>query len=1106
MAAKQTPAFRANQLAKDLRTKTKDLLTTMEEAGIPGKNNSAALDADEANLLFEYMTRQNQIKDMEGYLSGRTEIDLPDSAAKKAKAAKAEADAKAEAEARAKAEAEARAKAEAEAKAKAEAEAKAKAEAEAKAKAEAEARAKAEAEARAKAEAEARAKAEAEAKAKAEAEAKAKAEAEARAKAEAEAKAKAEAEEKARAEEAARAAEEARTNSQTEKTPDTAGQRMANMNNNGQNNRRPGGDNTAPREGRPQNRDGAPRGDRPQGQGSFNRDGAPRGDRPQGQGSFNRDGAPRGDRPQGQGSFNRDGASRDGAARSDRPQGQGSFNRDGAPRDGAARSDRPQGQGSFNRDGASRDGAARGDRPQGSFNRDGASRDGAPRSDRPQGQGSFNRDGGAPRGDRPQGGFGGNRDNNRGGGFRDKDSGGLDRMPIPPQPKPKVETGVEKKRTGTTRVVDTRTSNVDLSKYDERLETFGSSAGVDENQSNKQKLKKQNQRGDNRGTGRKSDKERSAMDRKQRAALEKAKKQPLKVTIPDEITVSELASRLKVTAAEVVKRLMMMGMMVTVNQVIDFDTAYLVADEMGAVVTREVHVTIEEKLFGEEETAEEQLEGRAPVVCVMGHVDHGKTSILDAIRHANVTAGEAGGITQHIGAYRVTLNGQDITFLDTPGHEAFTAMRARGAQATDIAILVVAADDGIMPQTIEAINHAKAAGVDIIVAINKMDKPTANPDQIKNELTKYDLVPEEWGGDVMCVPVSALTGMGIDDLLESVLLVAEMKELKADPHKRAKGIVIEAKLDKGRGPVATILVQNGTLHAGDIVIAGTSVGRVRAMTNDKGLTLEEAGPSVPVEIIGLDEVPQAGDEFNAVEDERMARELAEQRKDKAKDEIFKANAKVSLDDLFAQIAEGVKELNIIVKADVGGSAEAVKASLEKISNEEVRVKVIHSAVGGITESDVQFAAASNAIIVGFNVRPDKSAIDSGERMNVDIRTYRIIYECIEEIQAAMKGMLAPTFKEVLQGHIEVRQTIKVPGVGIIAGSYVQDGKVTRNSQIRVVRDGIVVMEDHITSLRRFKDDVKEVAAGYECGIGLEKSTDIQIGDILEAFVMEEVAR
>jgi len=1115
LAAKQTPAFRVNQLAKDLRTKTKDLLTTMDEAGIPGKNNSAALDADEVNLLFEYMTRQNQIKDMDGYLNGKTEIDLPDSAAKKAKAAEAEAKAKAdaeakakaeaeakakaEAEARAKAEAEARAKAEAEARAKAEAEARAKAEAEARAKAEAEAKAKAEAEARAKAEAEAKAKAEAEAKAKAEAEARAKAEAEARAKAEAEAKAKAEAEAKARAEAEAKAkaeaekakAEEEKLNLQAEKAPIGAGQqRMGNNNNqNGQNNnqRRPAGD-------RPAQTGTAPRdGQRPQG--SFNRDssgtrdgGAPR-DGQRSQGSFNRDssgtrdgGAPRdGQRPQG--SFNRDSSgTRDGGAPRDGQRPQGSFNRDGAPRDGQ----RPQG--SFNRDGAPRDGQ----RPQGSFNRDGAPRDGQ----RPQG--SFNRD------------SSGNRDNNRdsfgsrGGGFKDKDSGGLDRMPIPPQPKPKVETGVEKKRTGNTRVVDTRTTNVDLSKYDERLENFGS--GVDESQSNKQKLKKQNQRGDVKGTGRKSDKERAAMDKKQRAALEKAKKQPLKVTIPDEITVSELASRLKVTAAEVVKRLMMMGMMVTVNQVIDYDTAYLVADELGAVVTKEVHVTIEERLFSEEETAEEALEGRAPVVCVMGHVDHGKTSILDAIRHANVTAGEAGGITQHIGAYRVTLNGQDITFLDTPGHEAFTAMRARGAQATDIAILVVAADDGIMPQTIEAINHAKAAGVDIIVAINKMDKPTANPDQIKNELTKYDLVPEEWGGDVMCVPVSALTGMGIDDLLESVLLVAEMKELKADPSKRAKGIVIEAKLDKGRGPVATVLVQNGTLHAGDIVIAGTAVGRVRAMTNDKGKQLDAAGPSVPVEIIGLAEVPQAGDEFNAVEDERMARELAEQRKDKAKDEIFKANAKVSLDDLFAQIAEGAKELNIIVKADVGGSAEAVKASLEKLSNEEVKVRVIHSAVGGITESDVQFATASNAIIVGFNVRPDKSAIDSAERMDVDIRTYRIIYECIEEIQAAMKGMLAPTFKEVLQGHIEVRQTIKVPGVGIIAGSYVQDGKVTRSSQIRVVRDGIVVMEDHITSLRRFKDDVREVAAGYECGIGLEKSTDIQIGDILEAYIMEEVAR
>ncbi len=686
---------------------------------------------------------------------------------------------------------------------------------------------------------------------------------------------------------------------------------------------------------------------------------------------------------------------------------------------------------------------------------------------------------------------------------RDKDSGN-DRAPIAPQPKPKIEQGVERKRTGQTRVVDTRTTSVDLSKYDERLDNF--SPEIDDKQSNKQKLKKQNQRGDNRGTGRKSDKERFAMDKMQKANLEKAKKQPLKVTIPDEISVGELAQRLKITAAECVKKLMLMGMMATVNQIIDFDTAYLIADELGAEVTREVTVTIEDKLFNEEPDTEENLEIRAPIVCVMGHVDHGKTSILDAIRHTNVTSGEAGGITQHIGAYRVQIDGRDITFLDTPGHEAFTAMRARGAQCTDIAILVVAGDDGIMPQTVEAINHAKAAGVDIIVAINKMDKPTANADAVMTELTKYELVPEEWGGDVMCVPVSAHTKMGITDLLEDILLIADVKEYKANPHKRAKGVIIEAKLDKGRGPVATVLVQDGTLKAGDIVIAGTSVGRVRAMTNDRGQQLEVAGPSVPVEIIGLSEVPLAGDEFNAVEDERMARELADQRKEKAKEEQFKLSAKVSLDDLFSQIAAGVKELNVIVKADVGGSAEAVKASLEKISTEEVRVRVIHSAVGGITESDVMFAAASNAIIVGFNVRPDKGAIDSAERQNVDIRTYRIIYECIEEITAAMKGMLAPTFKQTLLGHIEVRQTIKVPGVGIIAGSYVQDGKVTRQSQIRIVRDGIVIMEDKISSLRRFKDDVREVATGYECGIGLEKCMDIQIGDILEAYIMEEVAR
>ncbi len=658
-----------------------------------------------------------------------------------------------------------------------------------------------------------------------------------------------------------------------------------------------------------------------------------------------------------------------------------------------------------------------------------------------------------------------------------------------------------------TRLVDTRSAgnNVDLSRYDERLETFVDTdrktfQGGD---NNKQKLKKQNNgKGGKSGA---SEKERQAMERLRKQEMEK-KKKPLEITVPEEISVGELASRLKVTAAEVIKRLMMMGVMATVNQTVDYDTAYLVADELGAKVTKEVVVTIEDKLFDATEDSEDKLIPRAPVVCVMGHVDHGKTSLLDRIRNANVTAGEAGGITQHIGAYRVNVQGKDITFLDTPGHEAFTAMRARGAKSTDIAILVVAGDDGIMPQTVEANNHSKAAGIEIVVAINKMDKPTANAETVKQNLTQYNLVPEEWGGDTICVPVSAMTGMGIDELLENVLLVAEMKQLTANPDRHAKGLVIEARLDRGRGPVATVLVQNGTLHSGDVVIAGTSVGRVRAMTNERGQALKTAGPSVPVEIIGLAEVPSAGDEFNAVTDERMARELAEQRKAKTKEEQFKAAGKVSLDDLFAQINDGVKELNIIVKADVGGSAEAVRASLEKLSNEEVKVKVIHSAAGGITEGDVMFAAASNAINVDFNVRPDKTALDSAERQNVDIRTYRIIYDCINEITAAMKGMLAPTFKEELLGHAEVRQTIHVPGVGTIAGSYIQDGKITRKAQIRIVRDGIVIFEDKISSLKRFKDDAKEVAAGYECGVGLEKFNDIKIGDILEAFEMVEVER
>ena len=667
---------------------------------------------------------------------------------------------------------------------------------------------------------------------------------------------------------------------------------------------------------------------------------------------------------------------------------------------------------------------------------------------------------------------------------------------------------VTQQKHGAARIVDTRGSSVDLSKYDERLDNFVPDSVRDVKGGN---TKVRKSVGSNRAMPQKNvggNRMPTAKDGKNIKQAKKAappvKKQPLKITIPDEITVGELAQRLKVTAGEVVKKLMMMGMMASVNEVIDYDSAYFVADELGAEVSKEVVVTIEEKLFDQTEDDPDKLVERAPVVCVMGHVDHGKTSLLDAIRHTNVTSGEAGGITQHIGAYRVNINGKDITFLDTPGHEAFTAMRARGAQATDIAILVVAADDGIMPQTVEAINHAKAAGVQIIVAINKMDKPGANPEGIKQELTKYDLVPEDWGGDVMCVPVSAVTKMGIDNLLESILLIAEVQEYKANPNRRAKGIIIESRLDKGRGPVATVLVQNGTLRSGDIVIAGTSVGRVRSMTDHNGKPVKAAGPSVPVEVTGLADLPTAGDELLAVEDERMARELAERRKTSAKEAEFKANSRASLNDLFAQMAEGVKSLNIIVKADVMGSAEAVRLSLEKLSNEEVKVNVIHAAAGGVTEGDVMLAAVSNAIIVGFNVRPDKAALDSAERQNVEIRTYRVIYSCIEEITAAMKGMLAPKYREVINGHAEVRQTIHVPNVGTIAGSYVQDGKIGRNNQIRVLRDSKVIFEDKISSLRRFKDDVREVASGYECGVGLEKFNDIKVGDILEAFYMEEI--
>ena len=652
--------------------------------------------------------------------------------------------------------------------------------------------------------------------------------------------------------------------------------------------------------------------------------------------------------------------------------------------------------------------------------------------------------------------------------------------------------------------VDTRGSYVEMDKYNEKYDNMANASGKEnrkkDNFSKKQKLTQKSQQ---RKSQQYSTKKETETEKLRRLELERARKQQLKVLIPDEIVVSELAARLKVTATEVIKKLMQLGEMCTINQVIDFDTASLVAEELGAKVEKEVIITIEERLIDDSDDDGEGIE-RAPVVVVMGHVDHGKTSLLDKIRNSNVTSTEAGGITQHIGAYRVICKGKEITFLDTPGHEAFTSMRARGASRTDIAILVVAADDGIMPQTIEAINHAKAAGVSIIVAINKMDKEGANPDAIKQQLTEYDLVVEEWGGDVICVPVSAKTGEGIDDLLENVLLVAEVAELKANPNRLAKGTVIEARLDKGRGPIATLLVQNGTLHTGDIIIAGTSVGRVRVMTNDKGQVVKEAGPSYPVEITGLAEVPSAGDTFNAVEDERLARELVDQRKHEAKQEQFKQYQKVTLDNLFSQIEQGeIKELPIIVKADVQGSVEAVKQSLEKLSNDEVRVKVIHGAVGAVSEGDVMLANASNAIIVGFNVRPDPVAADNAERDGVDIRLYRIIYDAIEEITTAMKGMLAPKFREVELGRVEVRQVYKISNVGTVSGSYVLSGKITRNCEIRVVREGIIIADDKLSSLKRFKDDAKEVAEGYECGITLEKFNDIHVGDIFEAYVMEE---
>ena len=677
-----------------------------------------------------------------------------------------------------------------------------------------------------------------------------------------------------------------------------------------------------------------------------------------------------------------------------------------------------------------------------------------------------------------------------------------------PKAEPKAEskpveiTSEEETSTRKRRVIDTRAVNVDVERYNQKYDDLANASSKMRSTDNTVKKQKFTNRSQKQ-KGRRQGKRETEQERLKRIALERKQKQ-MTIQIPDEIVVQELALRLKATVAEVVKKAFLMGTMVTATDTIDFDTASLIAMEFHAKVEKEVVVTIEERIIDDSEDDDTNLVERAPVVVVMGHVDHGKTSILDAIRHANVTAGEAGGITQHIGAYRVEINGKPITFLDTPGHEAFTTMRARGAQVTDIAILVVAADDGIMPQTVEAINHAKAAGVSVIVAINKMDKVGAHPENVKQQLTEYELVPEEWGGDTPCIPVSAKTKEGLDDLLEMVTLIAEMKELKANPDRAAKGTVIEARLDKGRGPIATVLVQNGTLHQGDIVIAGTCVGRVRVMVNDKGERVKEAGPSVPVEITGLAEVPQGGDIFNAVSDEKLARELVEQRKAAQKEEQFKAQTKVTLDNLFDQMKLGeVKELQIIVKADVQGSVEAVKQSLEKLSNDEVRVNVIHGGVGAINESDVMLAEASNAIIVGFNVRPDSVAAANAESAGVDMRLYRIIYDCIEEIEAAMKGMLAPKTREVVLGTAECRNVIKIKSVGTISGSYVKSGKIVRNAGVRVIRDGIVIAEDTIASLQRFKDAVKEVNEGYECGIGLERFNDIKEGDLFEAYTIEE---
>ena len=666
--------------------------------------------------------------------------------------------------------------------------------------------------------------------------------------------------------------------------------------------------------------------------------------------------------------------------------------------------------------------------------------------------------------------------------------------------KPAEKKPAEPQRKRERRVVDTSAVQVNADRFDDRVDTLISER--DQNRAGgKQKIGGKNKKQQGPKGAKSKEDERKKMNR---LRLEVIKKTPLTVKIPDEITVGELAVRMKKTAAELIKCLIKNGVMATVNQTIDFDTAEFVATELGCKVEREVVLTIEDKLFDDHEDTAEELVSRPPVVVVMGHVDHGKTSLLDAVRKTNVVAGEAGGITQHIGAYTVRINGNLITFLDTPGHAAFTSMRARGAMCTDVAILVVAADDGIMPQTIEAINHAKAANIPIVVAVNKMDKPGANPDRILTQLTEHDLVPAEWGGETEVCRISAKTGMGIDELLETVIVTAELQELKANPNRAAKGTVIEARLDKTRGPIATLLVQNGTLNQGDTIIAGTAVGHVRVMTDDKGKTIEHAGPSIPVEITGLAEAPAPGDAFEAVSDERMARQLVEQRKQKAKDELAKQQSKVTLENLFDQMKKGeMKELNILVKADVQGSAEAVKANLMKLNNEEVAVKVIHSGVGAINESDILLASTANAIIVGFNVRPDAAAAASAQRSNVDIRLYSVIYECLEEIEAAMKGMLAPKYREVVIGHAEVRVLYKVSAIGTVAGCYVKDGKVTRDSKVRVLRDNVVIYTGELGSLQRFKDSVKEVQANFECGMSVAKYNDLKEGDIFECFVMEQ---